>query len=366
MVIIFGLSPLPAQSQGQQAQGRQPLDQAAVERLRAEAGGASRVSIHPATGAVRFVRLASSPTWLAQATTFAQRHEQSMAFLRRHAGAFGLSGGGPDVLLRVEGEAVDSQGGAHLTYSQAYGGVRVFAGILKTHFDAAGNLTAVNGTVIPDITVDSRPSVSSEAAAGTALATVTEIAATSSVAVTGVRLYVFRTGLAAGVEGQNRLAWEVEVGDGAAVRQLVYVDAHTGKVIDRIDRVQDALVRRVYDTEANFPNTPFWVEGDAFPTGNSEADNVIQFSGETYDFYLDTFGRDSFDAAGGIMHGVFNRTANCPNASWNGTYTSYCTGIATDDVVGHEWTHAYTEFTHGLIYQWQPGALNESVLGHLW
>ena len=31
-----------------------------------------------------------------------------------------------------------------------------------------------------------------------------------------------------------------------------------------------------------------------------------------------------------------------------------------DDVVAHEWGHAYTEYTSGLIYQWQSGALNES------
>ncbi len=29
-------------------------------------------------------------------------------------------------------------------------------------------------------------------------------------------------------------------------------------------------------------------------------------------------------------------------------------------MTGHEWSHAYTQYTHGLIYAWQPGALNES------
>jgi hypothetical protein len=29
-------------------------------------------------------------------------------------------------------------------------------------------------------------------------------------------------------------------------------------------------------------------------------------------------------------------------------------------MVGHEWTHVYTIFTHNLIYEWQPGALSES------
>jgi hypothetical protein len=34
--------------------------------------------------------------------------------------------------------------------------------------------------------------------------------------------------------------------------------------------------------------------------------------------------------------------------------------MAVDDVIAHEWTHAYTDFNHDLIYAWQPGALNES------
>jgi Zn-dependent metalloprotease len=50
----------------------------------------------------------------------------------------------------------------------------------------------------------------------------------------------------------------------------------------------------------------------------------------------------------------------CPNASWNGLTTNYCPNVTSDDVVAHEWGHAYTQFTSGLVYAWQPGALNES------
>jgi hypothetical protein len=53
-------------------------------------------------------------------------------------------------------------------------------------------------------------------------------------------------------------------------------------------------------------------------------------------------------------------TISCPNANWNGATTNYCNGVTSDDVVAHEWGHAYTEYTHNLIYQWQSGALNES------
>ncbi len=60
------------------------------------------------------------------------------------------------------------------------------------------------------------------------------------------------------------------------------------------------------------------------------------------------------------MDSIFNRGYSCPNASWNGTFISFCNGLTTDDVTAHEWGHAYTQYTHDLIYAWQPGALNES------
>ena len=56
---------------------------------------------------------------------------------------------------------------------------------------------------------------------------------------------------------------------------------------------------------------------------------------------------------------------DCPNANWNGVTTNYCDGVTSDDVVAHEWGHAYTEYTSGLIYQWQPGAMNEALLRRL-
>jgi hypothetical protein len=52
--------------------------------------------------------------------------------------------------------------------------------------------------------------------------------------------------------------------------------------------------------------------------------------------------------------------APCSNAYWSGARATFCNGVTADDIVAHEWGHAYTQFTDDLIYQWQPGALNES------
>ena len=54
-----------------------------------------------------------------------------------------------------------------------------------------------------------------------------------------------------------------------------------------------------------------------------------------------------------------------PNASWNGAFISFCPGFTTDDVTGHEWGHAYTEYTHGLIYEMAVGRSQRVLLRHL-
>jgi Zn-dependent metalloprotease len=344
---------------------RQPRDPDAVERLRAEAGGAV-VTLNEATGTVRFVRLRSGgPLVAGRASTLEDQKRGAAAFIDRHGRAFGLSAGSAELTLpRVE---TDRLGHTHLTYTQEHGGVPVFGAILKAHFDREGRLTAVNGTVVPDIEVSTTPSRTAEEAQTTAVQVVRSGHPKAALSARDSRLVVFREGLAKGVPGDNHLAYEVEVGDGANVREFVFVDAHTGKFIDQITGTPDGLYRRAYDggnlptVPPDYPGSPFWVEGNPFPTGNTEADNMILSSKDTYDFYSHAFGRDSFDNAGATMDSIFNRGYGCPNASWNGTFISFCPGLTTDDVTGHEWSHAYTEYTDGLIYQWQPGALNEAA-----
>ena len=230
-------------------------------------------------------------------------------------------------------------------------------------------MKSVNGSTVAEINVSTVPSVSTDAAATSAIAAVADTQGSANgLSASAIRLYVYRTGLGEGLAGQNYLAYEVTVGDGAEVREFIYVDAKSGKMIDRLPGTMDAMYRRAYNGNflpqaaipTFYPGTPYWVEGDPFPTASAEANNMIIASKETYDFFFLAFGRDSFDGAGAIMDAIFNRGYSCPNASWNGTFISFCQGMTSDDVTAHEWGHAYTQYTHGLIYAWQPGALNES------
>jgi bacillolysin len=339
----------------------------ALRRLEVATGGALLISRHTATGAARFIRIApGAPASLGTgpARTNVEKERQSVAFFRDHGAAIGVDDAASVRLSRTD---TDALGETHLTWRQFHGSVPVFAGTIKTHFDAAHQLKAVTGTAIPDLTVSQTPTWSRERAADVARASVSGERGNGAALRTGAAtLYVFREGLSQRIPGENHLAWEIEVTDGARIRDLVYVDAHSGKVIDRINGVFDALDRRAYDghdlafAPPNYPSGAYWLEGQRFPTGSQEANNMVLASRDIHGVFLNAFGYDSFDGAGATMDAIFNRGYDCPNASWNGTFISFCPGTTTDDVTAHEWGHAYTQYTHDLIYQWQPGALNEA------
>jgi Zn-dependent metalloprotease len=125
--------------------------------------------------------------------------------------------------------------------------------------------------------------------------------------------------------------------------------------------------RDVHDAECDndLPGDLVRGEGDD-PSGDPEADAVYDNLGEVFDYYSETFGRDSYDDAGADLVATidFCETPGTPmqNAYWNGTQMVFGDGYASSlDITAHELTHAVTEMTAGLEYQCQSGALNESM-----
>jgi bacillolysin len=124
--------------------------------------------------------------------------------------------------------------------------------------------------------------------------------------------------------------------------------------------------REVYDAECdNDLPGELLREGDDEPTGNSEADAAWENLGRTYDYYRDTFGRDSYDDSGAELVATVN-FCETPgqqfnNAYWNGDQMVFGEGYAAPlDITAHELTHAITDRTADLVYECQSGALNES------
>lgn len=280
------------------------------------------------------------------------------SFLHAHGDLFGIEN--PDKELMMKEELLDQNGSHHITYQQVYQGVPVFDGKLKFHFDQSKSLTCVNGVFVPDIKVAPAATLTAYQAREFALQHLAgEGTTTQNLLQKLPKLYIYRTGLARGILGANHLAYEVELNDGMEIREFIYVDAHSGEIIDQISGIYGALFRRLYEVNSS---NEIWTEGDAFPGAlDIWQQNEIKAAGHAYYFFDNAFGFDSYDGAGAEMRTVNNDpTINCPNANWNGSTANYCTGSASDDVVGHEWGHAYTEYTSGLIYAWQAGALNES------
>jgi len=182
-------------------------------------------------------------------------------------------------------------------------------------------------------------------------------------------LVVFVPGLDRGRPQPPRLAWMAVAGDGGRVRERIFVDAASGKPLDSWSLVADGLERRTFTgldqapldgIPDSWPDAPDWVEGDPFPSGVVERDAALEATTDLRELFA-ALGRDGYDGAGHRFDLSWNRASFCPNASWNGLLASFCSGFATHDVVAHEWTHAYTDATAGLIYRWQSGALDESL-----
>ncbi|RYB93523.1 hypothetical protein EUA93_03605 [Nocardioides oleivorans] len=335
-----------------------------VQQIKQEARGTVRISEESATGRVGFVRTADGDLLpSATARTATQAAAKAGAYLDTYATAFGARRG------ELQQTAVrKARGGWTVEYVQSYRGVPVFAGELRAHVDSQGDLTAVNGFAVPGLDLDVTPTISRADAAARAVRLVGAAPSDKRTAgqVEGLEavandLMVYRMGTTRGIEGASVLTWVVEVSNRSDVRETVILDARTGKPVNRWSMIAHNLSREVYE-ESDAPANLVWEEGDPFPGGLDEDQaNEVSGAGETYWMFMNTFGRDSYDGLGAKMRTVNNDPSiNCPNANWNGETTNYCTGVSSDDTVSHEWGHAYTEFTSGLIYQWQSGAMNEA------
>jgi Zn-dependent metalloprotease len=338
-----------------------------VQKMKDEADGSVTFSKEKSTGKVGFVRVSKGGDLLEDQD--AKATDKARAYLDKYAAAFGARPGE----LRESGVTKDKLGST-VTYTQSYKGVPVFGSMLRAHVDKQGDLTSVNGFASPDLSLSVTPRLSAEDAARRAVAAVTaeppghdhadadaHEATPRGLKAASNELVVYRTGAIRGVAGENKLAYVVEVTNKANIRDIVFVDANTDKLLNRYSMIHEGLERHVYEQQYDAAHK-VWSEGDPYPgTLNTDQKNIVDGTGEAYWFFKNVFGQDSYDGAGHKMEIVNNDPRiSCPNANWNGTTTNYCNGVTSDDVVAHEWGHAYTEYSHNLIYQWQQGALNES------
>jgi len=132
--------------------------------------------------------------------------------------------------------------------------------------------------------------------------------------------------------------------------------------------------RTVYDArhggQNSLPGTRVRGEDDQ-PASDDAVNEAFDGAGKTYDFYEQILGRNSIDGQGMEIVSSVHFGTDYDNAFWNGSQMVYGDGSGqlftvgaltkSLDVIGHELTHGVTQFTAGLEYHTQPGALNESI-----
>ena len=218
-----------------------------------------------------------------------------------------------------------------------------------------------------------------------------------------------------GAGGERSTKLHIDPRDGAlfyevetrrfAQRPILYVDAATGQIRNRFDAVAHGEGTGVKGDEkqidtAGRPGAWRMISQDGrqetYDAGNqttlpgnlmTDPDNVWNtevplnpspsqrpgvdahyYANLVDDFFGDTYGRNSIDDAGMPIVSTVHYDAGYCNAFWNGEQMTYGDGDGTQckalsgglDVVGHELTHGVTEFTSGLIYENESGALNEA------
>jgi neutral peptidase B len=328
-------------------------------------------------------------------------------FLKAHPDLFGEVPQGP---MKVLEETPDPQGGQSVTLQQYHGPYPVYGGSVRFHMNQDGILDNVSNRLFPDLAkVPRKPRVGAEEAVKAAQRSTK----CNSAPARAPELMVSRH------QGEPHLVWEIRLNDtrpgerGAPALWVVYVDAATGKVLSYYDNVQTAgpvvgsgtgyysgggavnawfndTTYQLRDTTRTGMGGPEiitndedgtspsadaddnWNDLSASPRDQNQGPEVDahRYAANVVDYYRTVHGRNSFDGSGANLVTLVHLGTNYSNGYWDGTKVNLGDGTGaaatgddyecSDDWLAHEFTHAYTQYTCGLQYLNESGALNEA------
>ncbi|WP_371481618.1 M4 family metallopeptidase [Kitasatospora sp. NBC_00315] len=167
----------------------------------------------------------------------------------------------------------------------------------------------------------------------------------------------------------DRLAQQ---GHAAAVRSLAIDAVHReARLVPGPPAPGPASPQRViHDAKHSerLPGRTVRTEG-AEPVTDPSVNHAYDGLGATYALFAEVYGRPSIDGAGLGLNATVHYGRHYDNAFWDGRQMVFGDGdgivfgdfTTCVDVIGHELSHGVTQFTAGLAYQGQSGALNESL-----
>ena len=298
-------------------------------------------------------------------------------YMAKYGKLFGIEDQKSDLRTEETKRAYEGKGRSVVSFRQVYKGVPVIAGELNVEVDGDNDLLIANGEALPEISLDTEPSVRAEEAQQTALQKVAggKDLAKGDLKTTRPELWVHDPRLMGGPGAEEpRLVWRMDVQDAGGLDELVLVDAHSGNVALHIDQTESALNRKTFTTfdQLKWPLPGVLLCGESDPVcvnGDTDAKKAHFFAKDTYDFYLSHHKRDGIDGAGtpitSTVHACSKDEPSCPmeNAFWDpdSKQMVYGKGFIADDVAAHEMTHGVTRSESDLFSYYQSGAINESL-----
>lgn len=290
------------------------------------------------------------------------------AYLTAFADEYGVA----DVDARFETLSItETAAGTIVRVAQTLDGTPVFAGQLTLAVDATGTITRVTGVVVPDAELPATVITAEEARAAAEAETGLAPSPTDA-----PRLVVYSPAVEALDTAPPVPAWHVIVIDADQLESEVLVNALDGTILlvagldatedwdlyDNANRVDDEGVSKLGEADLTFEAR----DGVITPqVDNPHADAVAVSNNFTasWNYFFDSHGRDSYDDAGGLCTVYVRVGVNWKNASAGrncvirfGDAAPYAQSL---DVSAHEFTHAITRVTSGLVYENESGALNE-------
>ncbi len=314
----------------------------------------------------------------------------------------------PDKEIQAGPIRTDPKGFSRLSLYQKYENIPVYGVSLKLRLDQAKNLESVSGKWIPDIDIDTKPSLDPDQASRRITAYLrqkytgeTPLPEDLTLKPDAITLVIFNPVVYGGSLSANYLAYHVIV-----KTQVFFVDAHEGEILYTYSNIHYSRDRRTHTSDDCFDLPGTLVLDENGPVGgvvpDTQQQNAHDFAGSVYDYFWNTHGRDSYNQNGspivqtvhsGVPLDIISLLICCifqldccgcleANAAWipsldqvvygdGGTLNdgrSFNPFSDALDVVAHEITHGVTQYSIfdingdpvGLDYTGESGALNES------
>ncbi|MCI0387303.1 MAG: M4 family metallopeptidase [Acidobacteria bacterium] len=301
--------------------------------------------------------------------------ERAGGFLRQYQDLYGQSG--PHLALKVR--RVNHPPVEGVLFYQTYRGIEVFGAELLVSLSRGEVFHTVGGLLTSQINLDTAPNLFEDDALNLVRRRLERPDASIAAP---TRLMVFdRSLFDPTVSSQPRLAWRVTLEQGK--NKNVFVDAHSGEILLSLPSAYDGgsplhgLDLDMKDAEdesmAQDSNCYWWSDDvdvaneNYFNTSYNNDPDAVQgfdFIKGIYGFFHENFNRHSYDNDFSQVELFIHSTVskNISIAQW----VKACeliqvgSGHIGYDVLGHEFMHGVINDTSGLVYAFQPGALNES------